>query len=67
MTRTTFGLHDLWPLYALRITTGDLELRYPTEAELPAFLELIEAGIHPPDEMPFGLAWTDVPSARRGD
>jgi RimJ/RimL family protein N-acetyltransferase len=58
-------LHDLWPLYALRLTSGDLELRYPTEAELPAFADVIERGIHPPDEMPFGIAWTDLPAARR--
>jgi RimJ/RimL family protein N-acetyltransferase len=65
MTRPPFGLVDLWPPYALRLTTGNLELRYPTEAELPAFLEIIEAGIHPADEMPFGIAWTDVPTAKR--
>jgi RimJ/RimL family protein N-acetyltransferase len=65
MTRPPFGLVDLWPLYALRLTTGNLELRYPTEAELPAFLEIIESGIHPPGEMPFGIAWTDVPTPRR--
>jgi RimJ/RimL family protein N-acetyltransferase len=65
MTPTPFGLQDLWPLYALRVTTGDLELRYPTEAELPGFLDVIEAGIHPPDEMPFGIAWTDAPPAER--
>lgn len=65
MTTTPLGLHDLWPLYRLRLTTGDLELRYPTEAELPAFADIIERGIHPPDEMPFGIAWTDVPAARR--
>ncbi|HEY8239252.1 MAG TPA: GNAT family protein [Candidatus Limnocylindrales bacterium] len=65
MTATTSGLRDLWPLYGLRLTTGDLVLRYPTEAELPAFVDVIERGIHPPDEMPFGIAWTDVPPARR--
>lgn len=65
MTAQPFGLQDLWPLYALRLTTGDLELRYPTEAELPAFVEVVEAGIHPRDEMPFGLAWTDPPTAQR--
>jgi RimJ/RimL family protein N-acetyltransferase len=65
VTRPSFTLRDLWPLYALRLTTGDLVLRYPTEAELPAFAEVIEAGIHPPDEMPFGLAWTDSPAAKR--
>jgi RimJ/RimL family protein N-acetyltransferase len=65
MTTPPFALRDLWPLYDLRVTTGDLELRYPTEAELPAFADIIEAGLHPPGEMPFGLAWTDEPSAAR--
>jgi RimJ/RimL family protein N-acetyltransferase len=57
--------HPLWPLYDLRIRTGELELRLPTEAELLDFVEVIEAGIHPPDEMPFGLAWTDEPPRLR--
>ena len=65
MTRPPFDLADLWPLYALRLTTGNLELRYPREAELPAFLEIVENGIHPPDEMPFGIAWTDEPTPAR--
>lgn len=65
MTGPSLELRDLWPLYALRLTTGDLELRYPTEAELPAFADVIEGGIHPPTEMPFGIAWTDEPTAKR--
>src|SRR5918995_92009 len=65
MTGPSSELRDLWPLYALRLRTGDLELRYPTEAELPAFIDVIERGIHPPDEMPFGMAWTDEPSPKR--
>ena len=65
MAHAAFGLHDLWPLYGLRVRTGELELRYPTEAELPAFADLIEAGLHPPGEMPFGIAFTDTPTAER--
>jgi len=65
VTDPSFTLRDLWPLYDLRLSTGDIVLRYPTEAELPAFVEVIEAGIHPLDEMPFGIAWTDVPTTRR--
>ncbi len=57
--------HPLWPLLDLRLATGDLELRIPREDELPGFAEVIERGIHPPDEMPFGLAWTDLPTAER--
>ena len=65
MTSPSFSLADLWPLYHLRVTTGDLVLRYPTEAELPAFADIIEAGLHPPGEMPFGMAFTDPPAAER--
>jgi RimJ/RimL family protein N-acetyltransferase len=65
MTAAPFTLRDLWPLYDLRVRTGDLELRYPTEAELPAFADIIEAGLHPRGEMPFGMAFTDPPSAER--
>ena len=60
-----FTLRDLWPLYDLRVMTGDLELRYPTEAELPAFADIIEGGLHPPGEMPFGMAFTDPPAPER--
>ena len=65
MTGPSFELRDLWPLYDLRITSGDLVLRYPTEAELPAFADIIEGGLHPPGEMPFGMAWTDAPTEQR--
>lgn len=65
MTGAAFALRDLWPLYDLRVRTGELELRYPTEAELPAFADLIEAGLHPEGEMPFGIAFTDTPTTER--
>ena len=57
--------HPLWPLLDLRLSTGNLVLRLPREEELPAFSAVAAAGIHPPDEMPFGIAWTDVPSPQR--
>jgi RimJ/RimL family protein N-acetyltransferase len=50
---------NLDPLYGLLIQTPRLELRLPTEAELVELYELAAAGIHPPEEMPFGVAWTD--------
>jgi RimJ/RimL family protein N-acetyltransferase len=58
-------LDALWPPYRLRLRTGDLELRVPTEAELPAFVAAADAGIHPPEEMPFGIPWTDQPTPQR--
>lgn len=62
--------HPLWPLFDLRLRTsadgvGTLDMRLPGEEELPAFNEVISAGIHPPDEMPFGIAWTDQSSPAR--
>jgi RimJ/RimL family protein N-acetyltransferase len=51
-----------WPLYDLRLRTERLELRLPTEAEIGALCEVAAAGIHPPGEMPFGVAWTSKPN-----
>ncbi len=56
--------HPTWPLYDLRIRTPGLELRLPTEDELVALCDVASAGIHDPEFMPFGVAWTDKPSPR---
>jgi len=50
---------SLGPLYGLRIQTPRLELRLPTDEELVALFDIAAAGIHRPEEMPFGVAWTD--------
>jgi RimJ/RimL family protein N-acetyltransferase len=55
------GSHP-WGLYHLRIWTERLELRLPTEDELVELLLLAKSGIHDPNVMPFGFAWTDQPS-----
>jgi RimJ/RimL family protein N-acetyltransferase len=57
------SIQDAWPLFRLRIRSEQLVLRLPTDDDLPGMLALAKAGIHPPDEMPFGLAWTDVKGA----
>jgi RimJ/RimL family protein N-acetyltransferase len=54
--RTT--LIDAWPLFGLRLRTERLVLRMPTDDDLVGLLAVAKAGIHPPDEMPFGVAWT---------
>jgi RimJ/RimL family protein N-acetyltransferase len=58
----------VWPLFGLRIASEHLVLRLPTDDDLPGMLALARAGIHPPDEMPFGVAWTDAtgPAFDRG-
>jgi len=50
---------NLEPLYGLRVRTPRLELRLPTETELVELYAVAAAGIHPLEEMPFGVAWTD--------
>ena len=50
---------NLEPLWDIRVRTPRLELRLPTEEELEELYEVAAAGIHPPEEMPFGVAWTD--------
>jgi RimJ/RimL family protein N-acetyltransferase len=49
----------LEPLWELRIRTPRLELRLPHEDELVELFRVAEGGIHPPDEMPFYVPWTD--------
>ncbi len=58
--RTT--LASGWPLFGLRLRTAQLELRVPTDDDLLELMDLARAGIHPPDEMPFGAPWSTPPS-----
>ncbi len=51
-----------WPLFDLRIRSGTLELRLPTDDELVELYALARGGIHPPEEMPFAFPWTDKQS-----
>ena len=53
---------DAWPLFGLRVKSERLVLRVPTDDDLLELLALAQAGIHPPDEMPFGVAWSTKPS-----
>jgi RimJ/RimL family protein N-acetyltransferase len=61
-TRDRTTLETAWPLFGLRLRSEHLILRLPRDDDLPAFIDLAKAGIHPPDEMPFGVAWSVAPS-----
>ena len=61
-TREPTTLESAWPLFGLRLRSEHLVLRLPRDADLPAFIDLAKDGIHPPDEMPFGVAWSVLPS-----
>jgi len=53
-------IEAVWPLFQLRINSEHLVLRLPTDDDLVPLLAVAKAGIHPPDEMPFGVAWTSA-------
>ena len=50
-------------LTGLRVRTPRLELRLATLAELRELAEVARRGIHPPEEMPFTVPWTDSASS----
>src|SRR5687768_9996293 len=52
-------LVDLWPPYALTVTTPRLQLRLPREDEIVALAELAARGVHRPGERPFMTSWTE--------
>ncbi|GEK23141.1 GNAT family N-acetyltransferase [Cellulomonas xylanilytica] len=51
-------MDDLWPLAALRVRSGDLELRYMDDADVRALALLAADGVHAPELMPFTVSWT---------
>ena len=51
---------EIAPLNGLRLRTERLALRLGDRAELEALARVARAGIHPPDEMPFAVPWTDA-------
>lgn len=62
MTAQT-GIEDVWAPFALRVRCGPLELRAVTDADIPAITDLVLAGIHDPDKMPFVFPWSTAPAA----
>lgn len=55
-------LAQAFPLFGLRLRSERLELRLPTDDELLQLMDVARSGIHPPGEMPFGVAWSTMPS-----
>jgi RimJ/RimL family protein N-acetyltransferase len=50
---------DLGPLFEVRLRTPRLELRLGTPEEIDELGRLAQRGIHPPEKMPFAVAWSD--------
>ena len=55
-------LAGAWPLFGLVVRSEHLVLRIPIDEELLDLMDLALEGIHPPGEMPFGVAWSTIPS-----
>ena len=60
------GLEHAWPLFGLRLRTPRLELRIVRDTDLDGLVSAVDAGVHPPEQMPFAQPWTDAaPDERR--
>jgi RimJ/RimL family protein N-acetyltransferase len=59
------GQASFWPLFDLVVRTPRLEWRLPREDEFAALIELVDAGIHDPETMPFFIPWTEAEPSRR--
>ncbi|HEX3791107.1 MAG TPA: GNAT family protein [Pseudonocardiaceae bacterium] len=57
---------DPWPLRHLVLRTPRLELRPDDDAGLLELVDEAQHGVHPPDEMPFNVPWTDAAPAELG-
>jgi RimJ/RimL family protein N-acetyltransferase len=55
-----------WPLRDLVLHTPRLELRPDDDEGLYELVEVAYGGVHPPDEMPFTVEWTDADPAYLG-
>jgi RimJ/RimL family protein N-acetyltransferase len=56
------ALESTWPLFGLRLRSERLVLRLPTDDDLAELMAVAKSGIHSPGEMPFGVAWSTLPS-----
>lgn len=54
---------ELWPLLGLRLRTPRLELRLPTDDELPALADVAARGVYRSGERPFFSRWPERPAA----
>lgn len=52
----------MWPPFALRVRCGPLEMRAVRDEDISSLVDLVLAGLHEPDRMPFMMPWTDAPA-----
>ncbi len=62
MTPPGRSLAEYWPVFGLRLATPRLTLTPLQDDDLVEIFDVVLAGIHDPEQMPFALAWTDAPA-----
>jgi RimJ/RimL family protein N-acetyltransferase len=55
------SLTEYWPVFGLQLATPRLTLAPLRDDDLVETIDVILAGIHPADRMPFAMPWTDAP------
>ena len=58
-------VNEHWPLFDLEIRTPTLTLRYLDDELAAELLAVARRGVHDPEDMPFLVPWTDLPSPQR--
>lgn len=56
-------MEQIFPPLGLRLRSGPLEMCGIGDQEVLALLEVVQHGVHPPDQMPFAYPWTDADPA----
>ena len=54
------AIEEFWPLFALRVRCGPLELRPLTDEDLAELVVVAQSGVHEPERMPFYHPWTEA-------
>ena len=52
-------MHELWPLFQLRVETSRVSLRLPIESEIARLATVAADGVHQPHERPFLNPWAE--------
>ncbi|WP_347110319.1 GNAT family protein [Paenarthrobacter sp. S56] len=57
------SLADIWPPYALTLSTPRLTLRPVLDADIPAAVAAARSGIHEAGRSPFSTPWAELPDS----
>lgn len=60
------SLADIWPPFALTLSTPRLTLRPMLDTDIPAAVAAARSGVHQPGKSPFSTPWTELPEDELG-